>query len=150
MKGERMRDDIWLNVDSKVAFDDIENPQRIAIINPEALRNVSAEKIWERITGSFGKYEYEMWLSEVIVAATMNAAADGSKAADLTSIAGAVLVLMMISRSITGRCLKTTRPLCSCSEILRFSRLSRIQKKNFFWSILYKTNLINPHYRILW
>ena len=88
-----MRDDIWLNVDSKVAFDDIENPQRIAIINPEALRNVSAEKIWERITGSFGKYEYEMWLSEVIVAATMNAAADGSKAADLTSIAGAVLCI---------------------------------------------------------
>lgn len=88
-----MRKDIWLNVDCKVAFDDIASPQRIAIINPESLKNVSAEKIWERITGNFGKYEFEMWLSEAIVAATMNAAADGSKVADLTAIAGAVLCI---------------------------------------------------------
>lgn len=88
-----MREDIWLNFDSKVTFDDVKNPQRILIINPESLKSVSAEKIWEKITGNFGKYEFEMWVSEVIVAATMSAAADGSKVADLTFIAGAVLCI---------------------------------------------------------
>ena len=88
-----MREDIWLNFDSKVTFDDVKDPQRIAIVNPESLKSVSAEKIWEKITGNFGKYEFEMWVSEVIVAAAMSAAADGSKVADLTFIAGAVLCI---------------------------------------------------------
>ena len=88
-----MRDDIWLNVDSKVGFVDDKNPQRIAIVNPEALKNVSANDLWEKIAGGFGKYEYEMWIAENIVAVSMMAAADGSKVADLTPFSTAVLYI---------------------------------------------------------
>ena len=88
-----MRKDIWLNVDCKVTFDDIENPQRIAIVNPEALKKMSAEKLWEKIAGGFGKYEFDMWIAEKIVAASMTAVADGSMVADLTPISGAVLYI---------------------------------------------------------
>ena len=85
--------EIFLNIDSKVVLEDIEKPQRIAIVNPEALKDISAEKLWERISGGIGKYEYEIWLAEKIVAVSMMAAADGSKVADLTSITGAVLYI---------------------------------------------------------
>ena len=42
--------EIFLNIDSKVVLEDIEKPQRIAIVNPEALKDISAEKLWERIS----------------------------------------------------------------------------------------------------
>lgn len=85
--------EIFLNIDSKVVLEDIEKPQRIAIVNPEALKDISAEKLWERISGGIGKYEYEIWLAEKIVAVSMMAAADGSKVADLTPISTAVLYI---------------------------------------------------------
>lgn len=85
--------EIFLNIDSKVVLEDIEKPQRIAIVNPEALKDISAEKLWERISGGIGKYEYEIWLAEKIVALSMMAAADGSKVADLTPISTAVLYI---------------------------------------------------------
>ncbi|MBP3831087.1 MAG: hypothetical protein ILA02_01745 [Clostridia bacterium] len=85
--------EIFLNIDSKVVLEDIEKPQRIAIVNPEALKEISAEKLWERISGGIGKYEYEIWLAEKIVAVSMMAAADGSKVADLTPISTAVLYI---------------------------------------------------------
>lgn len=85
--------EIFLNIDSKVVLEDIEKPQRIAIVNPEALKDISAEKLWEKISGGIGKYEFEIWLAEKIVAVSMMAAADGSKVADLTSITGAVLYI---------------------------------------------------------
>ena len=85
--------EIFLNIDSKVVLEDIEKPQRIAIVNPEALKEISAEKLWERISGGIGKYEYEIWLAEKIVALSMMAAADGSKVADLTPISTAVLYI---------------------------------------------------------
>lgn len=85
--------EIWLNIDCKVVLEDIEKPQRIAIVNPEALKEISAEKLWERISGGIGKYEYEIWLAEKIVALSMMAAADGSKVADLTPISTAVLYI---------------------------------------------------------
>ena len=85
--------EIFLNIDSKVVLEDIEKPQRIAIVNPEALKDISAEKLWERISGGIGKYEYEIWLAEKIVALSMMAAADGSKVADLTTISTAVLYI---------------------------------------------------------
>ena len=84
---------IFLNIDSKVVLEDIEKPQRIAIVNPEALKDISGEKLWERISGGIGKYEYEIWLAEKIVAVSMMAAADGSKVADLTPISTAVLYI---------------------------------------------------------
>lgn len=85
--------EIFLNIDSKVVLEDIEKPQRIAIVNPEALKDISAEKLWERISSGIGKYEYEIWLAEKIVALSMMAAADGSKVADLTPISTAVLYI---------------------------------------------------------
>ena len=85
--------EIFLNIDSKVVLEDIEKPQRIAIVNPEALKDISAEKLWERISGGIGKYEYEIWLAEKIVAVSMMATADGSKVADLTPISTAVLYI---------------------------------------------------------
>lgn len=85
--------EIFLNIDSKVVLEDIEKPQRIAIVNPEALKDISAEKLWEKISGGIGKYEYEIWLAEKIVAVSMMAAADGSKVADLTPISTAVLYI---------------------------------------------------------
>ena len=85
--------EIFLNIDSKVVLEDIEKPQRIAIVNPEALKDISAEKLWEKISGGIGKYEFEIWLAEKIVAVSMMAAADGSMVADLTPISGAVLYI---------------------------------------------------------
>ena len=85
--------EIWLNIDSKVVLDDIENSQRIAIVNPEALKNVSVDELWKKISGGFGKYEYEMWMAEKIVAASMTAVSDGSMVADLTPISTAVLYI---------------------------------------------------------
>ena len=85
--------DIFLNVDSKVVLEDIEKPQRIAIVNPEALKNVSAEKLWMKITGNFGKYEYEMWIAEEIIAECMHAAANGNKVANLDNISRAALYI---------------------------------------------------------
>lgn len=85
--------EIFLNIDSKVVLEDIEKLQRIAIVNPEALKDISAEKLWERISGGIGKYEYEIWLAEKIVALSMMAVADGSKVADLTPISTAVLYI---------------------------------------------------------
>lgn len=85
--------EIWLNIDSKVVLEDVEKPQRIVIVNPEALKNMSAEKLWERIAGGIGKYEFEIWLAEKIVAVSMMATADGSKVADLTPISTAVLYI---------------------------------------------------------
>lgn len=83
--------EIFLDIDSKVVLEDVERPQRIAIVNPEALKDISAEKLWEKISGGIGKYEYEIWLAEKIVAVSMMAAADGRKVADLTPISTAVL-----------------------------------------------------------
>lgn len=85
--------EIWLNIDSKVVLEDVEKPQRIVIVNPEALKNMSAEKLWERIAGGIGKYEFEIWLAEKIIAVSMLATADGSKVADLTPISSAVLYI---------------------------------------------------------
>ena len=85
--------EIFLNIDSKVILEDVEKPQRIAIVNPEALKDISAEKLWERISGGIGKYEFEIWLAEKIIAVSMMAAADGSKVADLTPISTAVLYI---------------------------------------------------------
>lgn len=85
--------EIWLNIDSKVVLEDVERPQRIAIVNPEALKNMSAEKLWKKISGGIGKYEFEIWIAEKIVAVSMMAAADGSKVADLTPISTAVLYI---------------------------------------------------------
>ena len=85
--------DYFLNIDSKVVFEDIENPQRIVIVNPEALKNVSAEKLWMKIKGNFGKYEYEMWIAEEIIAECMHAAANGNKVADLDNISRAALYI---------------------------------------------------------
>lgn len=85
--------EIWLNIDSKVVLEDVEKPQRIVIVNPEALKNMSAEKLWERISGGIGKYEFEIWLAEKIIAVSMLATADGSKVADLTPISSAVLYI---------------------------------------------------------
>ena len=78
--------EIFLNIDSKVVLEDIEKPQRIAIVNPEALKDISAEKLWERISSGIGKYEYEIWLAEKIVALSI-------KVADLTPISTAVLYI---------------------------------------------------------
>ena len=83
--------EVWLNIDSKVVLD--KATQRIVITNPEALKNVSAQMVWDRIMKSLGKCEFEDWLSEKIVAATMAALADGSKTADLTEISGATLYI---------------------------------------------------------
>lgn len=85
--------EIWLNIDSKVILQDTERPQRIAIVNPEALKTVSAGKLWEKISGGFGKFEFDMWIAEKIVAVSMMAAADGSKVADLTHISNAELYI---------------------------------------------------------
>jgi len=85
--------DYFLNIDSKVVFEDIENPQRIVIINPDALKKMSAEKLWEKISGGIGKYEFEIWLAEKIVAASMTAVSEGSMTADLTSISTATLYI---------------------------------------------------------
>ena len=85
--------DYFLNIDSKVVFEDIENPQRIVIVNPEALKNISVNELWERITGGIGKYEYEIWLAEKIVGASMTAVSEGSMTADLTSISTATLYI---------------------------------------------------------
>ena len=85
--------EIWLNIDSKVVLEDTERTQRIAIINPEALKKVSAGKLWEKISGGLGKYEFDMWIAEKIVAVSMMAAADGSKVADLTPISSAELYI---------------------------------------------------------
>lgn len=112
--------EIKLNIDSKVILEKTEKNQRVIIINPEALKNTSATEPWDEISGVFGRYDFDMWLAKVIVAKAMNAAAYGGKSADLTDICGAVLYIQM---NRTGKCLRTTKHLCFCLEILRFSKL---------------------------
>lgn len=43
--------EIWLNIDCKVVLEDVEKPHRIAIVNPEALKDISAERL--RVGDSF-------------------------------------------------------------------------------------------------
>ena len=85
--------EIKLNIDSKVILEKTEKNQRVIIINPEALKNTSATELWDEISGVFGRYDFDMWLAEVIVAKAMNAAAYGGKSADLTDICGTVLYI---------------------------------------------------------
>jgi len=85
--------EVFLNIDSKIVFETPHSNVRIVIINPEALKNVSANELWTKISGCLGKYEYEMWLAEMIVGTAMRDIADGKSEADFSTMAGAALYI---------------------------------------------------------
>ena len=83
--------DYWLNTDSRVYVDET-STQRIVITNPEALKNVSADELQRMLINTLGKYEFEMWLAEMLISICKKAVWNCEATASIAEISNATLL----------------------------------------------------------
>lgn len=83
--------DYWLNTDSRVYVDET-STQRIVITNPEALKNVSADELQRMLINTLGKYEFEMWLAEMLISICKKAVLNCEATASIAEISNATLL----------------------------------------------------------